>query len=221
MKSVLFPEFPRVALLDWDGTFCDSRKSIHDINVVMAEFYGVEMPSYEDWLKASHPGVEQCMRAIGVTDEREEINGFFNHLLKKQREKGFQNPLYPGAEELLKHLQSLNIPAVVISRHLHDHLEADIEAHGLSQYFYTVIGEPPDANLEKTVVMRYVCDELTVPYKSAFYLGDTSHDMRLAKKAGVCALAVSHGYDPASELLKENPAHIFDSLPDFQKFLSG
>lgn len=223
MNTVPFPKHPRLALLDWDGTFCDSRESIYNINAVMAEFYGVSnvIPSFQEWLQASHPGVEAFMKALGVTEGREEINAYFHTLLEEQRTKGFQNPLYPGTQEFLSYLKDQGIPAVIISRHPHSHLEADIEAHGLSDFFCAVIGEPEDARLEKDVVMRYACDELLVSYRSAFYLGDTSHDMRLAHQAGVCAVAVSHGYDPASELLKENPARIFDSLPDFQNFLSG
>lgn len=225
MKPVLFPEFPKVALLDWDGTFCDSRESIYEINRVMAEHYAQKMPlqplpSYEDWLQVSHPGVEACMRSLGVTDDRKDINDFFHHLLLEQRESGLRNPLYQGTKDLLCFLQERKIPAVIISRHLHEHLVLDIEDHGLSSYFEEIIGEPDDGELEKDVVMRYVCDELGVPYGKAFYLGDTSHDMRLASKARVCAIAVSHGYDPVSELEKEKPAHIFGSLPEFQRFLS-
>lgn len=223
MKEVPFPKHPRLALLDWDGTFCDSRESIYNINAVMAEFYGVSnvIPSFQEWLQASHPGVEDFMKALGVTEERAEINAYFHHLLENQRRKGFQNPLYQGTVEFLTYLRDQEIPAVIISRHPHSHLEADIEAHGLTGFFCTVIGEPEEARLQKEVVMRCACDELLVPHRSAFYLGDTSHDMRLAHQAGVCAVAVSHGYDPVSELLKENPAHIFDCLPDFQRFLSG
>lgn len=220
MVIVPFPKNPKVALLDWDGTFCDSRKSIYEMNLVMAAFYGKKMPSYEVWLQAAHHSVESCMKHIGVTDDRESVNKFFNKLLVEQREAGFQNPLYPGTEELLRFFQKLGIPAVVISRHLHEHLRKDVAAHGLAHYFYEIIGEPRDANLEKDMVMKYVCDELGIFRTQAFYLGDTSHDMKLARKAGVCAVAVSHGYDPVRKLSEEQPAHIFESLFEFQEFLT-
>ncbi len=218
--SVPFPECPKIALLDWDGTFCDSRESIYGINLVMARHYRVQLPSFEKWLQASHPGVEACMRSLGVTEVREEINAFFHQLLVAQRESGFRNPLYPGTEELLDYFQRSKVPAVVISRHLHEHLVQDIEAHGLTHYFYKIIGEPADTELKKEWEMRKICMELNLIRQQTFYLGDTSHDMKFARQAGVCAVAVSHGYDPVEELKKENPAHIFESLPEFQQFLS-
>lgn len=227
MNGVPFPEVPKVALLDWDGTFCDSRKSIYDINLVMAEHYAKTMPikplpSYEEWLQASHPGVEACMRALGVTDSRENINKFFHRLLVEQNEAGLQNPLYEGTQEFLMLLEDSCIPAVVISRHLDQHLKRDIDAHGLGKYFHKIIGEPADRELQKDKVMRDICIELSlIRRRHVFYLGDTSHDMRLAKQAGVCGVAVSHGYDPVSELEKEDPAHIFGSLAEFQEFLSS
>lgn len=206
---------PRIAFLDWDGTFCDSRESIYDINLTMAKHYGVVMPSYEDWLKSAHPGVEPCMRSIGVTEDREVINAFFHDLLVAQREKGLQNPLYPGARELLAYFKDVGIPAVIISRHLHEHLVLDIKAHGLTQYFHQIIGEPGGEDLRKDVVMREVCfGQLSVVRKHTFYLGDTVHDMELARKAGVVPIAVTHGYDPRSRLEAAQPDYIFDSLPE-------
>ena len=205
---------PKVAFLDWDGTFCDSRESIYEINLTMAKFYGVVMPSYEDWLKSAHPGVEPCMRSIGVTEDRESINAFFHQLLTEQREKGFQNPLYPGTHELLQFFQDEKIPAVIISRHLHDHLVQDIEAHGLSSLFHTIIGEPVGQDLKKDAEMRRICfGPLSVVRKNTLYLGDTVHDMVLARKAGVVPVAVTHGYDPRERLEVEGqPIIIVDSL---------
>lgn len=224
--TVPFPDFPRLALVDWDGTFCDSRRSIYEINRTMAKHYGQQMhllplPSYEDWLLASHPGVEACMRSLGVTEDRASINAFFHQLLIEQREAGLQNPLYPDTKEVLEYFSARKVPIIVISRHLHDHLVMDITAHGLASFFYRIIGEPPDGNVQKDVVIEQACRAFNVPNRTTFYLGDTSHDMRLAHQAGVCALAVSHGYDPESELRKEEPAHIFGSLTEFLSFLEG
>lgn len=219
MTVVPFPKFPRLALFDWDGTFCDSRSSIYDINLVMAKHYKRPLPSYEEWLQSAHPGVEACMRAIGVTDSRNNINAFFHRLLVDQRERGFQNPLYPGTEALLQYFQQHGVPMVLISRHLHEHLKMDVKAHGLSSYFDEIVGEPATGNLHKDLAMNWICAEFDVPNHSAFYLGNTSHDMRFAKQAGVCPVGVAHGYDPVSELEKEAPAHIFGSLLEFQEFL--
>lgn len=216
---VPFPLSPRLALLDWDGTFCDSRKSIYEINVDMASEYGVHMPSFEDWLQASHPGVEACMRHLGVQDTRENINAFFNRLLLSQRERGYQNPLYEGTVEFLDLLKDMGIPAIIISRHLHDHLVHDIEKHGLLPYFAYIMGEPKDQELNKTLAMKKVCASHNVRPSETFYLGDTSHDMRLAYKAGVSGVAVTHVYDPVSELERAHPSRIFGSIREFTDFL--
>jgi phosphoglycolate phosphatase len=218
-RIVPFPKKLRAVLVDWDGTFCDSREKIYDINVTMANKYGVLMPSFECWLQASHPSVEICMEALGVTEESEKIKLFFKELLDEKREAGFRDPLYSGTEEILTYLRDKKIPMVVISRHPHDYLLDDIGHHGLTDYFYEIIGEPDDTRLEKDVAMRHVCNELCVQYGNTVYLGDTSHDMVFAEQAGVCPVAVSHGYDPVPELAKTRPAEIFGSLPEFQEFL--
>jgi phosphoglycolate phosphatase len=218
--KVIFDSSPKVALLDWDGTLCDSRESIYEVNLTMAKHYGKVMPDFEDWLSEAHPGVEACMKSIGVMDDRESINEFFHNLLTEQREKGLQNPLYEGTRELLRHFKKWDIPAFIISRHLHEHLVLDIEAHGLSGYFERIIGEPEGADLMKQNEIGKICAEFNVALNKAFYLGDTVHDMLAARKAGVISVAITHGYDPRVRLENEcDPDLIVGSLAEFQTFV--
>lgn len=219
--TVPFPFAPQVAFLDWDGTFCDSRPSIYAINLVMTKRYGVVMPQYDDWLTQAHPGPVELMRALGVpySLSDESILDFLRDLLDAENEAGTKKPLYPGARKVLAGFRTLKIPAVLVSRHPHDHLVRDIENHGLSKFFAQVIGEPRDCALKKDEVIQAYCRTFSVAPSDTFYLGDTSHDMRLANLAGACSVGVSHGYDPPQELRKENPAHIFASLEDFLQFL--
>ncbi len=222
MQEAIFDTIPEIALLDWDGTFCDSRESIYQINLVMAKYYGKVMPSYDEWLTAAHPGVEPCMRSLGVTEDREAINTFFHQLLVELRGKKdvLQNRLYKGTHELLSRFVELDIPAVIISRHLHEHLVLDIEAHGLSHFFLRVIGEPESVDLVKTNEIRQVCAEFNISLEQAFYLGDTVHDMIAARQAGVIAVAITHGYDPRTRLENESdPDLIVDSLAEFRTLL--
>jgi phosphoglycolate phosphatase len=222
MTIVPFPTLPQIAFFDWDGTLCDTRPSIYDINLAMAERYAVRMPSYEAWLLQAHPGPVECMRAIGVPKSFSDasILAFLRELLDADDKRGVCKPLYPDTISLLRYFRNRKVPQIIVSRHPHDHLVRDIENHGLASLFHAIIGNPDDTALEKDVVVRNYCQSLGVPEENAFYLGDTSHDMRLARLAGVCPVAVSHGYEPVCELAKESPAQIFGSLGDFLHFLN-
>lgn len=224
MVTLSFPAVaPKIAFFDWDGTLCDSRESIYAINLYMAEQYGKagNLPSYEDWLQIAHPGVEACMRSLGVTEDRASINQFFHGLLVEQREQGLQNPLYPGVHELLSWLKNACVPMILISRHLHEHLLLDVEAHGLTHFFAHIMGEPEGEELSKEMVIRRFCfsDEYSAIRRHTFYLGDTVRDMVAAKQAGVVPLAVTHGYDPRPRLEHECGEHTFDNLFEIQNFL--
>jgi phosphoglycolate phosphatase len=220
MNVPLLDKWPKLALLDWDGTFCDSRESIYEINLTMAKHYGKVMPSYDEWLNVAHPSVEACMKSIGVTEDRLSINQLFHELLLMQREKGLQNPLYEGTHDLLSCFRELSISAVIISRHLHEHLILDVKAHGLSEYFEQIIGEPKGVDLIKSHEISKICAEFNVAPNQVFYLGDTVHDMLAARKAGVVSIAISHGYDPRVRLKKKAcPDLIVDSLAEFQSLL--
>jgi phosphoglycolate phosphatase len=226
MAVLSFPAVaPKIAFFDWDGTLCDSRESIYAINLYMAEQYGKaeNLPSYEDWLQDSHPGVEDCMRFLGVQEDSLHIKQFFNRLLVEQREQGLRNPLYPGVYELLSWLKKQGIPMILISRHLHEHLLLDVEAHGLTHFFDHIIGEPKGEKLSKEVEIRRLCfsDQYSVVRAHTFYLGDTVHDMVPAKQAGVVSIAVTHGYEPRHRLEEVAPGFIFDSLDEVLELLKA
>jgi phosphoglycolate phosphatase len=50
-------------------------------------------------------------------------------------------------------------------------------------------------------------------------IGDTTHDLRLARAAEVPAIAVTYGAHPASELAREAPLATIDSVPELRAWL--
>lgn len=57
-----------------------------------------------------------------------------------------------------------------------------------------------------------------VPQERIFVIGDTPHDIRCARTAGVRAIAVATGSTPFKDLACCQPEHILPSLSDYEQF---
>jgi phosphoglycolate phosphatase len=52
-------------------------------------------------------------------------------------------------------------------------------------------------------------------------IGDTTHDLLLARNAGVAALAVAYGAHPPEELAEQRPLATLHSVPALRAWLRG
>ncbi len=62
-------------------------------------------------------------------------------------------------------------------------------------------------------------DELQVPTDRMLMIGDTSHDLMMAKNAGVASAAVNYGAHSVKELEAMHPLYIADSVASLHDWL--
>jgi phosphoglycolate phosphatase len=129
-------------------------------------------------------------------------------------------PLYPDVVAMLESIGERGVPMAIISRHSEETLLDDVAEEGIDIHFDQIIGEPRcDKQLDKTVAIEALCSQYKVDPSEVFYLGDTEHDMRLALKAGVCAIGISHGYDTRVKLEATLPYAVVDSIAEFRALI--
>jgi phosphoglycolate phosphatase len=63
-------------------------------------------------------------------------------------------------------------------------------------------------------------DELDVSPEQAVMIGDTSHDLEMARAAGVDALAVTYGAHPEQGLRACQPLECFSTVNQSQRWLT-
>jgi len=61
---------------------------------------------------------------------------------------------------------------------------------------------------------------LDSPPERTLMVGDTTHDLQLARNAGCASVAVAYGAHPAPDLAALNPLHIAHSVQDLQQWLA-
>jgi phosphoglycolate phosphatase len=68
-------------------------------------------------------------------------------------------------------------------------------------------------------MLEELMDELGVTPSRTLMVGDTSHDLLMARNAGVAALAVSYGAHKKEDLVAQAPLACVDSVEELQAWL--
>ena len=96
-------------------------------------------------------------------------------------------------------------------------IEADVvkgllESHGIIGRFHSV--QTPDHNRGKPdpQMIETAMEKAGAARAQTVMIGDTIHDMRMAKAAGVGAIGVSWGYHEQAELLAEGADIVIDAF---------
>src|SRR5438309_4386996 len=68
-------------------------------------------------------------------------------------------------------------------------------------------------------MLQEIMEELSTPVEHALMIGDTSHDMEMARGAGVDALAVTYGAHPEPALRACGPRGCVSSAGELSRWL--
>jgi phosphoglycolate phosphatase len=68
-------------------------------------------------------------------------------------------------------------------------------------------------------MLRDICDELGLGVSEALMVGDTTHDLGMARAAGAAAIAVTYGAHPREALEAEPALAVVDSVVELREAL--
>ena len=209
----------RLVVFDWDGTIIDSAATIAECIQRAAGDLALSVPSRE---RASHViglGLQDALRGAvpELTAERypEFVARYRAHFFERQDRMA----LFDGMRELLAELsrkKTLGIATGKSRRGLDRHLAAT----GLAPYFSASRCADETYPKPHPAMLLELMAELQVPKAQVLMIGDTSHDLEMARAAGVDALAVTYGAHPADSLRDCGPLGCFPDVGSLSLWLS-
>lgn len=204
---------------DWDGTLMDSTSAIVDAMQKAASDIGVAPPSAE---RASHViglGLMDALRYalpdLPLERYREMAERYRHHYLTHDHEL----VLFDGVAELIDELTKAGYMLAVATGKTRRGLDRAFEVSGLGPRFHAsrcadeCRSKPHPQMLEELMV------EFGVRPEATLMVGDTTHDMQMAKNAAVAGIGVSYGAHPRSALEAESPAYCADSVKQLTAWL--
>jgi phosphoglycolate phosphatase len=214
----------RLVIFDMDGTLIDSVS--HFVETVTLAFTAVDQAVPDEKTIRSISGITardaMALLAPGSSEAR------VDEILKSYREHYFartgvvSEPLFAGALAALDRLgeHPETILAVATGKS-HRSAVKLLEAHGIFERFHSV--QTPDHNFGKPhpqMIETAMARALAEP-GSTVMIGDTVHDMRMGRAAGVKTIGVNWGYHTVDELVAEGADVILDSFDGLDAAIDG
>ncbi len=212
-----------IALFDLDGTVTDSGPGIlNSIRYALSK-YKLPVPPEKVLRTFIGPPLKEQFQAVCALTEEESAR-----MVEAYREyytdKGiFENSVYRGVPELLEQLQKAGVRILMATAKPEEFAKRIAEHFGFAKYFEFIGGARMDGRrTDKHEVIEYVlasCGISEDERRQAVMIGDRSHDMIGAEKAGIHSLGVLYGYgtkeeleNAGAELTAETPAQIAEMM---------
>ncbi len=195
-------------IFDWDGTLMDSAGSIVDCIQAASADLGWPVPSRD---AASHiiglglkEAVEALFPDLPETEHPRLVERYRHHYLGRDHEI----PLFEGARELIVELHARGYLLAVATGKARRGLARAFGHSGLGPYFHASRTADETHSKPHPAMILELLDELGVDGGRALMIGDTSHDLEMARNAGTPSLAAGYGAHPAGSLAGFGPLEV-------------
>jgi phosphoglycolate phosphatase len=206
-------------VFDWDGTVIDSPAAIAECMQEASRDLGLPVPEPERATHVIGLGLHDAMRIVapGLAGERypEFIAAYRRHFLAREDTMR----LFAGMERLLERL-SRERPLAIATGKSRKGLERSLEATGVRRLFTASRCADETTPKPHPAMLFELMRELNAEPDGVLMIGDTSHDMEMARAAGVDGLAVTYGAHPERELRSCGPRGCVASVPELERWLS-
>ena len=193
----------RAVLFDLDGTIVDTPQAIVDVTQATLAALGrepVPAQAIRDGIGLPLPQALAELLGTGPAGASEAVE-IYRTLWRTHVTPRIPELVYPGVREGITELRALGLRLGVVTGKAQEGAEATVELAGLRGQMEVVLGYTsvprgkPAPDLAVEALRR-----LRVPPEQAAVVGDSELDVQMAAAAGVRAIAVTYGAQPAAQL---------------------
>jgi phosphoglycolate phosphatase len=208
----------RLIVFDWDGTIIDSAATIAECIRESARDMGLPVPSTE---QASHViglGLHDSLRMavpeLQTQQYPEFVANYRRHFLANEDAMG----LFTGIEELLIELKKHHLLAIATGKSRRG-LDRALTATGVGPHFSASRCADETNPKPHPAMLHELMQELAVAKQNVLMIGDTSHDLEMARAAEVDSVAVTYGAHPEEGLRACGPLHCCSNVSSLSAWL--
>ncbi len=215
----------KLAVWDVDGTLVDSRASIASAMDAAFDTVRLPAPGYDGTRAIVGMSLRPAIAALAPADTPDDVldrlqTEYVNAFVKR-RAAGAQDPLYDGARELLDRLKAEGWLMAVASGKSRAGLNHIFAAHDLETMFDTVHCADDGPGKPDPYMLICALNAMGAEASNAIMVGDTSHDMAMARAAGVYAQGVTWGFHTRDELHAGGAHHVADDFAALDRALAA
>ena len=209
-------------VFDWDGTVVDSAAHIVDSIQAACRDLGLATPSAEQARYIIGLGLTDAMQTLlpelHPKDYPRLAQRYRHHYLLGDQVKVAP---FRGVCEGIVRLNRNGFLLSVATGKSRSGLDRALADTGLQAFFHASRCADEGFAKPHPEMLLFLMDHLNVAPDRTLMIGDTTHDLEMARNAGVPALAVSYGAHEEAQLLDRSPLACLRSVDDLMAWLEA
>ncbi|MDH0492829.1 HAD family hydrolase [Comamonas aquatica] len=204
---------------DWDGTLFDSTAAItRSIQLAVADVGGtVPSDSQASYVigMALLPALAHAAPDVPQDKYNDLANRYRYHYLKQQE----LITLFAGVLPMLEALRERGHWLAVATGKSRRGLNEALQHADLRGMFDSSRTADETAGKPHPLMLQELMAELDVPPERLLMIGDTTHDLQMARNAGCASVAVAYGAHDPRDLQACQPLHVAADVADLHQWL--
>jgi len=206
---------------DWDGTLFDSTAIIARCIQAAVRDVGGKEPSFEEASYVIGMGLMQAL-AHAAPDVPQALyprlgDRYRHHYFALQHDIS----LFEGVLPLLADLKGRGHLLTVATGKSRRGLDEALATSALARVFDASRTADQTAGKPDPLMLRELMAEFDVPPERTLMIGDTTHDLQMALRAGCASVAVSYGAHDPQEFDALTPLYVAHSVAQLHDWLLG
>lgn len=211
-----------LVIFDWDGTLMDSVPRIVSSVQTLAIECSLPIPTVSaihDIIGLSLPvALERLFNLRSETKVQNLVNVYREIYVVREQTP---TPMFAGAVDLLTELRENGAILAVATGKARPGLERAWAESQTKSLFTVARCAQEVASKPNPEMLNEILAATQIPAKHALMVGDSIHDMEMARNAGITAVGVTYGVHSAERLKAAEPKFIVDSLSQLRSLLVG
>ena len=208
-------------IFDWYGTLIDSIEQITTSLQAASKLVCSENISEEAARSVIGLGLQEAIERLHPNKPQTLIekmaDAYRHHYL---HENNVPAPLFEGVIDMLDTLLDNGFTLAIATGKSRTGLDHSLTEHPISHYFATTRCAGENQSKPHPEMLLGILNDTETDAMHTLMIGDSEHDLMMAKNANVDAVAVTHGAHTADRLMVHKPLLCLDRVADLSNLLS-
>ncbi len=203
----------KAILWDWNGTLLNDTDICVACMNSLLETRKLDLLNKEQYRNIFTFPVKKYYEKVGFDFKKENFEVPAMEFIRLYQQHLSEAALFPCVEDVLQHFKDKGFYQAILSAMEHESLVSSLKDKGVSSYFETATGIDDHYAHSKLDMGRKLV--MNMPYRKTemLFIGDSLHDLEVAKALGIDCILVANGHQSKERLLKRTQ-NVVDKLAD-------
>ena len=193
-------------IFDWDGTLSDSVGLITDLMIQSFLLHNVSPPSTMEVADILGIKLSEAFKILLKEKDQNASELIFNSYIELYNQSSNKVKLFDGVELGIKELHRYGYKIAIATGGGRNYLDSCLAQTSIKDFINVTKTSDDCFSKPHPQMCNEILNELIIEPEKSIVIGDSIHDLQMAKNAGISSLAVTYGAH------KQDSLSLYDAL---------